>query len=121
MRLLAFALCLSLLSSAYAGDKGNSPKISPWLYKKLVQTEQLIAKKSYPQAEQKLQSILSDVKDKSYEHATVLRSLSSVYALKNQYKKAAETLSKAINLGVLPTGQMKNALLNLGQLYMATE
>ncbi|MCK5120476.1 MAG: tetratricopeptide repeat protein [Methylococcales bacterium] len=121
MRLLALALCLFVLSPAYAADEDKTPKISPWLYKKLTQTEKLIAKKSYPKAEQKLQAILADVKDKSYEQATVLRSLSSVYALKAQYKKSAATLSKAINLGVLPKAQMQQAILSLGQLYMATE
>lgn len=121
MRLLVFTLCLSLLTPAYADDKDKAPQISPWLYKKLTQTEKLIAKKAYSEAEQKLQAIFTNVKDKSYEQATVLRSLSSIYALKAQYKKAAVTLSKAINLGVLPQTQMQQAILNLGQLYMATE
>jgi tetratricopeptide (TPR) repeat protein len=103
-------------------EKNDKPTtISPWLYKKLTKTESLISKKSYQQAEQNLKKLLPDVKKKSYEQATVLRSLSSVYALKGQYKKATETLSQAIALNVFPRKQEQQVILNLGQLYMAIE
>ena len=121
IRLLLLILCFFLLQPVYAEENDKSTTISPWLYKKLKKTELLVANKSYQQAEQKLKAILGDVKQKSYEHATVLRSLSSVYALKGQYKKAAETLSKSLALGVFPNDQEQQAMLNLGQLYMATE
>ena len=121
IRLLLLILCFFLLQPVYAEENDKSTTISPWLYKKLKKTELLVANKSYQQAEQKLKAMLGDVKQKSYEHATVLRSLSSVYALKGQYKKAAETLSKSLALGVFPNDQEQQAMLNLGQLYMATE
>jgi len=121
MRLLVLIFSLLAISPAYAADKEKAPAISPWLYKKLEKTEQLIAKKSYPKAEQKLQAILSDTKDKSYEQAIVLRSLSSVYALSGQYKKAAKIIARVIALKVLPKKQEQQAILNLGQLYMAVE
>ena len=121
IRLLFLILCFFLLQPVYAEKKDKSTTISPWVYKKLKKAEVLIAKKSYQQAEQQLKAILVDVKQKSYEHATVLRSLSSVYALKSQYKKATEALSKSLALGVLPNDQKQHAVLNLGQLYMATE
>lgn len=121
IRILALVLSLSLFFPAYAEDKEKKPTISPWLYKKLQKSEQLIAKKSYSQAEQKLKAILKDTKEKSYEQAIVFRSLSSVYALNGQYKKAASALAKAINLDVLPKSQEQKAILNLGQLYMAIE
>ncbi len=119
MRQLFLVLSLCLLASANASDK--SPTISPRLYKKLQKTELLIAKKSYQQAEQKLKDILATVDKKSYERATVLRSLSSVYALKGQYSKASEALSQCLSLNVLPADQKQHAVLNLGQLYMAAE
>lgn len=121
IRILALVLSLLILSPAYAGDKQKSPSISPWLYKKLQKSEQLIAKKAYTQAAQKLTAMLKKTKQKSYEKAIVLRSLSSVYALNNQYKKAATTLAKALALNVLPKKQEQQAILNLGQLYMAVE
>jgi len=121
MRLLVLLLSVLLLSSAYAADKEKTPAISPWLYKKLQKTEQLIAKKSYPQAEKSLKAMLPEAKEKSYEQALILRSLSSVYALNGRYKKAAEVLSKVIALKVLPKQQEQQAVLNLGQLYMAVE
>ena len=121
MRLLSLFLCFFLLTPVYAGEKQKSATISPWLYKKLSKVEKLIAKKDYPKAENKLTAMLAAVDKKSYEQAAVLRSLSSVYALKRQYKKATEVLSKAVKLGVLPESQEQKAYLNLGQLYMAIE
>lgn len=121
IRLLLLVLSLLLQSPAFAEEKQKQPTISPWLYKKLQKSEQLIAKKSYAQAEQKLKAMLQDTKEKSYEKAIVLRSLSSVYALSNQYKKAANTLNEALSLKVLPTEQEQQAILNLGQLYMAID
>jgi tetratricopeptide (TPR) repeat protein len=121
MRLLVLIICLLLLSPVYAKDEDKASAISARLYKKLQKTEALIAKKSYSQAEKKLNALLADVKDKSYEKAVVLRSLSSVHALKGSYNKAANTLSKAVALAVLPKKQEQQAILNLGQLYMAAE
>jgi len=121
IRLLALVLSLLILSPAYAKDKEKQATISPWVYKKLQKAEQLIAKKSYSQAEQKLKAILPDTKAKSYEKAIVLRSLSSVYALNNQYKKATKLLTQALALDALPKKQEQQAILNLGQLYMAME
>ncbi|MCK5189239.1 MAG: hypothetical protein KAR12_04205, partial [Methylococcales bacterium] len=89
IRLLLLILCFFLLQPVYAEENDKSTTISPWLYKKLKKTELLVANKSYQQAEQKLKAMLTSVEQNSYEHATVLRSLSSVYALKGQYNKAA--------------------------------
>jgi len=121
MRLLILLISVLLFSPVFAADKEKSPAISPWLYKKLQKTEQLIAKKSYQQAEKSLKAMLPEAKQKSYEQALVLRSLSSVYALNGRYKKAAEVLSKVMALKVLPKQQEQQAILNLGQLYMAVE
>lgn len=121
MRFLLFVIWVCLLFPVNAKETRKSTKISPSLYKKLKKTERLIANKSYQKAEQKLREMLSNVKNKSYEHATVLRSISSVYALKGQYKKASEALSTCLGLHVLPDNQKKDAVLSLGQLYMATE
>ena len=123
MRLLTLllSLCLLIPLPTNAETKEKVPSISPWLYKKLTKTENLIAKKDYQKAQQSLNAMLSDVDKNSYEQAVVLRSLSSIYAIKGQYKKAAETLAKAIKLKVLPKKQEQQAFLNLGQLYMAIE
>ncbi len=104
-----------------AKAKSDNPSISPWLYKKLTKTEKLITNKSYTEARKQLNKMLADVDKGSYEEATVLRSLSSVYALQGHYPKAAQMLSKALALNILPEKQEQQALLNLGQLYMATD
>ncbi len=118
MRFLLLIICICLLFPVHAKA---ATKISPRLYKALKKTETLIANKSYQLAEQKLQDMLADVKKQSYGHAIVLRSLSSVYALKGQYQQASDALATCLALNVLPKNQHKQALLNLGQLYMAID
>jgi tetratricopeptide (TPR) repeat protein len=119
--LLTLTLSVFLLSPVCANEDDKPVTISPGLYKRLTKVEKLISNKSYQQAEQKLNTLLTSVEQNSYEQATVLRSLSSVYALKGQYNKAADALSRAIALKVLPKNQNQQAILNLGQLYMALE
>jgi len=99
----------------------KSPTISPWLYKQLSKTEELIASQAYPQARTKLKKLLPDLKENSYSQALTLRSLASVYALENQYKQATQHLLHCLSTHALPESQQQSALLNLGQLYMATE
>ena len=118
MRFLLLIFCICLLFPVHAKAAN---KVSPRLYKALKKTETLIANKSYQLAEQKLQGMLADVKKQSYGHAIVLRSLSSVYALKGQYQQASDALATCLALNVLPKNQHKQALLNLGQLYMAID
>ena len=121
MRLLILFICCFLVFSVNAKESKKMTTVSPWLYKKSKTVEKLIAKKSYQQAQQKLESILSDIKKGEYEHAFVLKSLSSVHALKGRYSKAAELLAQSIDLKVMPEEEEQRAILNLGQLYMATE
>ncbi|GAW86923.1 conserved hypothetical protein [Bathymodiolus platifrons methanotrophic gill symbiont] len=116
--LISISLCI-LSPSLSAAEKSTA--ISPWLYKQLSKAEGFIGKQAYPQARQKLQKILPDLDKNSYEQAITLRTLASVYALENQYKKAAKLLEQALATGALTEQQQQEALLNLGQLYMATE
>lgn len=116
--LISLSLCI-LAPSLYAEEKSTT--ISPWVYKQLSKAEGLIAKQAYPQARQKIQKILPELDKNSYEKAITLRSLASVYALENQYQKAAKSLEQAIATKALSEEQNQEALLNLGQLYMATE
>jgi len=102
-------------------EEKKAPPISSWLYKQLTKTEKLISSQAYPQARKKLEKIIPELKDKSYEQALALRSLSSVYALENNYRKAAKSLEQCLSTQALPEKQQQQALLNLGQLYMATE
>ncbi len=116
--LISLSLCL-LAPPVYAEEKPTT--ISPWVYKQLSKAEALIGKQAYPQARQKLKKILPELDKNSYEQAITLRSLASVYALENQYQKAAKSLEQALATQALSEEQNQEALLNLGQLYMATE
>jgi len=118
--LFSLSLLLYLaINIAYAAEK--TPTISPWLYKQLSKSEELIASQAYPQARKKLKALLPDLKENSYSQALTLRSLASVYALESQYKEATQHLLHCLSTHALPESQQQSALLNLGQLYMATE
>lgn len=119
----ALMICIFLVVSpaGFAKEDDKQSTVSPWLYKQLSKTEKLIANQSYGEAQSKLLKILGDVEKGSYGEATVLRSLSSVYALQENYGKAADALSRCLAFGVLPAVQEQHAMLNLGQLYMAME
>lgn len=114
-------MCFTLLAvTPVIAAESSTPQISAQLYKQLAVTEKLIAKQAYKGARQRLQKILASLKAESYEQAIVLRSLASVYALENNYVKAAKYLEQCTAIKMLPEKQQQEAMLNLGQLYMAT-
>ncbi len=114
-------MCFVLLAVTPAiAKEPSTPQISAQLYKQLVVTEKLIAKQAYKEARQGLQKILASVKERSYGQIIVLRSLASAYALENNYVKAAKYLEQCTAAKMLPEKQQQEAMLNLGQLYMAT-
>lgn len=116
LSLIAFSLFIT--GSACLAKE---PTVPPALYKKLQKIEELIGQKAYGQAEQKLLAIHSTVDQGSFSECVVLRSLSSVYSLKSNYKKSADYLSRCLKLKVLPENQQQQGTGTLGQLYMAME
>jgi len=121
LSIILFSLGLICTASIVQADAVKAPTISPWLYKQLSKAESLIASQAYSQARQKLEKILPELKKDSYEQALALRSLASVHALENQYTKATQRLKQCLAMNKLPAEQHQQALLNLGQLYMAME
>lgn len=118
-RLVIFFSGWLICVAVAAADKSGT--VSPWLYKKLTRIETLISEKKYTNAQQDLSKLLDSVNKGSYEQAAILRSLASVYALQGQYNKAAKALKQCLALDVLPEKQAQQAILNLGQMYLATE
>ncbi len=118
---LTLLICFVLLPFPSYAKSDNSPSISRGAYKKIKKIEKLLEKESYQQALQKLQAMLSGVKQNSYDQAIVLRSLSSVHANIGNYKQATQYLSKCLGLNVLSESQHQQGIVNLGHLYMATE
>ncbi|PKM11661.1 MAG: hypothetical protein CVV13_08225 [Gammaproteobacteria bacterium HGW-Gammaproteobacteria-3] len=109
-----------LMTAAWAKPEAEpTATVSAALYEKLQKTDRLLGQKAYQKARQQLEALLGEAKSGTYEEATVLRSLSSVYALQENYAQAAEYLNKALALKVLPDAQQQQAVLNLGQLYLA--
>ncbi|SHE20237.1 tetratricopeptide repeat protein [methanotrophic endosymbiont of Bathymodiolus puteoserpentis (Logatchev)] len=120
LKVVLIILGLLTVIPAQAADE-KVPPISPWLYKQLTKAEKLISSQAYPQARKKLEKIIPELKNKSYEQALALRSLASVYALENNYIRAAKLLEQCLATQTLPEQQQQQALLNLGQLYIASE
>ena len=114
-------ICFVLFPFPSYAKSDKTPVLTERVYKKLQKIEPLIEKEAYQQAQKKLQEILSDVKKNSYDQAIVLRSLSSVHANTGNYKKAAQYLSKSLELKKLSESQHQQGIVNLGHLYMAME
>ncbi|NOQ65470.1 MAG: tetratricopeptide repeat protein [Methyloprofundus sp.] len=117
---LKISLLALTLNSAFAAEE-KTPTIPAWLYKELGASEAFINKQDYPQARKTLQKALGKAKKGSYAQAITLSSLASIYALDDQYKKAAKLLAAALATEQLTEQQQQEASLNLGQLYMGTE
>ncbi len=115
---ISLILCLNVQAKE-AAEKSTA--ISPWLYKQLNKSEELIGKHAYSEARAKLLKVLPELDNNSYEQAITLRSLASVYALENQYQKSTKLLEQALATKALTEDLQLESLLNLGQLYMATD
>ena len=104
---------------------GNIPPsfanvVSKPVYYQLKKVDQLIAKKSYDDAEKILQQELKRNKN-NYEKAILLRSLASVYGAQKNYPKAIEFLNNALTVKSLPYEATQKVQLSLGQFYLANK
>ncbi len=112
--LLALCLSLSLTAAAWATT------LSPATFKTLQQVEKLLDQKRHRQARQLLRQRLRQV-DRPEEKAVLWRALATVHILEGQYRPAAQLLERALASGALPEAQQREALLSLGQLYLAQD
>jgi tetratricopeptide (TPR) repeat protein len=119
--LLLFSVLILHPGIGIAKEGDKSTTVSPSLYKKLSKAEKKIEKKAYSEAQQIISKALGSAKKGSYEEAIVLRTSASIYALQENYSKAADNLLKCLAVDALPEKQQQQALLNLGQIYMAME
>lgn len=90
------------------------------VYQQLKKVDQLLAKKSYSQAEKLLKQRLKQ-RNSRYEKAVLLRSLSSVYGRQKNYQLAIEQLNKSLRINSLPYKATQQAQLTLGQFYLANQ
>ncbi len=117
--LILFCLLMWSVNAAIAQSK--TATVSTKIYKQLMRSNELLDQKKYAAAHETLKNALAKSKKNSFERATVLRALSSVHAVQSAYVKAAQYLSKAVALKTLPDDQQQQAILNLGQLYLASQ
>ena len=95
-----------------------SATVSAPVFQQLKKADNLIAKKSYAEAEKTLHQRLK-LYNSTYEKAVLLRSLSSVYGSQKNYKEAIQQLEKALATKALPYDATQKAQLTLGQYYLA--
>lgn len=120
--IFSLLLCSSLLlfSTLLLAKEKPSIQISPGVYKKLKAVENLVVKKLYSDALNKLQNIHASVDQGSYSEVLVLRTMANTYVQTNQYNKAIKALKKCLALKIAPDDQQQEMILNLAQLYMTT-
>jgi len=112
--LVVLCLCLSLTVAAQAAT------LSPPTFKTLQRVEKLLDQKRYRQAQQLLRQRLRQV-SRTEEKAVLWRALATAHILQGQYRQAAQLLERALASGALPEAQRREALLSLGQLYLAQD
>ncbi len=112
--LAILCLCLSLTAAPRAAT------LSPPTFKTLQRVEKLLDQKRYRQAQQLLRQRLGQV-SRPEEKAVLWRALATAHILEGQYRQAAQLLERALASGALPEAQRREALLSLGQLYLAQD
>ncbi|OUR64776.1 hypothetical protein A9Q79_05650 [Methylophaga sp. 42_25_T18] len=123
MNILKFKLLLFMLLTSFSviAEEKNQYLLTEKTYKALSAAQELIAADNYTQAETQLATLLTKVKDKSYEMAVVQQTLGYLYSSQENYKKAAKYFQAALDLGALPDKVRHNLRYNLAQLLLADE
>ncbi len=123
IRLLALLWFVAFGAIAGEGDESGASTLTirPWTYERIEQFEKLLEKSQYNQAIQLLKKMQPEVTDVPYEEAIVLRSFAQTYALKDDYKTAANYLKRCLAMNALPPKQEHHARYNLAQLYIGSK
>ena len=98
----------------------HAAAIDPTTFKTLQRVEKLLTQKKYQQAEQLLRQRLQQATQPA-EKAVLWRALASAHMLQGEYRQASQLLERALASGALPEAQRQEALLSLGQLYLAQD
>jgi tetratricopeptide (TPR) repeat protein len=126
---LSFLFSGSVLSET-GGDKSKSSKyktrkaaaMSQKVYKKLNLIQELIEKKDYVAANNKLESMRGASRRLSaYEKAQSWNLSAYIFYLQENYPDAIKTYQKVLDQGELPEALMQSTIKTMGQLYFATE
>lgn len=126
---LSFLFSGSVLSET-GSDKSKSSKyktrkaaaMSQKVYKKLNQIQELIEKKDYTAANDKLESMRGASRRLSpYEKAQSWNLSAYIFYLQENYPDAIKTYQKVLDQGELPEALVHSTIKTMGQLYFATE
>ena len=100
---------------------GSSPAatLSERTYKRLTVIHELMGENKYDEALKRLDSLLPRVKNNKYEYATIMQTYGFAYAAGDQYKKAVNAFTEALDTNALPDQVQHSMRYNLAQLYAA--
>lgn len=118
---LLIGLVCFLTGASSVAHAGNKKVLSQKTYKALMVTQEFLGEGENSKAIAGLKKLLTRLKDKSYEQAIVLQSLSHAYIAQEDYLSAIPPLKQSFNLAMLPDEPQQRVHNNLIRLYMATE
>ncbi len=114
-------LVLSVCHAGAASKNDKEPSVSAWTSQHLNKVGALLAEDQYTKAREKLNSLLSSVKDNSFEAGLVNQAFAYSYALQENYPQAIAYFERAMPGLSASFAQTQKTRFDLGQLYMAEE
>lgn len=113
--------CLKTGSGAEAEEEEKSFIVGRWAFRRLEATEAAMAEKDYKKAREQLDEMRGNEDLNDHERALMWQKYGSIEADQGDYKAAAVSLAKCLELDALPDTSQRTVKYNLGQLYAITE
>lgn len=120
--LLCLALCAPALAAETAGTgKKEGPLLSEATWKTLNAVRELMDASKWQEAQQRLLELAPRVENDPYEAAVTAQTLGYVYTSTEQYPKAIEAFTRALERKALPADVAHTLEYNLAQLLLHQE
>jgi tetratricopeptide (TPR) repeat protein len=115
--LLLFVVSLVLVPSVQAQD--DEYLLTEKTYNALNEAQEMMANEQYRQAGQRLNQLLTQTEEGSYDRAVVQQTIGYLYSEQEQYNRAAGAFEKALSADALPEDVTHNLRYNLAQILIA--
>jgi tetratricopeptide (TPR) repeat protein len=120
-KLLGLILICINASMTMADETDKQYLLTEKTYKLLSVAQALMSEEKYAEAETKLNSLLKQTTEGSYDKAVVQQTLGYLYSSEGDYKRASVTFQQALDSHALPEKVSHNLRYNLAQLLIADE
>jgi tetratricopeptide (TPR) repeat protein len=118
---LLLAACLELAALDVVAGPSSTRALSPQVYQRLSEVQELMGQGEYAAAEQRLNRLLPELAPRGYEKAVGLQMLALTQGARQRYRQAAQSLAASVALEVLPEDAQQQARYDLAQLYLAAD